>query len=101
MPYQKYRLRVNPMNISLDLTNLINVIFIAMGLGICTMSILQVGTGIHINNEVKKYFQVFFTLINVYISMHLFRMLFENHTEIEFTIGIRVVTFAETSMTSS
>ena len=83
------------MNISLDLTNLINVIFIAMGFGICSMSVLQVGTGIHINNEVKKYFQVFFTLINVYISMHLFRMLFENHTEIEFTIGIRVVTFIE------
>ena len=83
------------MNITLDSIGLVNVIFIALGFGICSISILLVGTGIHINREVKKYFQVFFTLINVYISMHLFRMLFENHTEIEFFFGIRVVTFIE------
>ncbi len=69
------------MSIDLSLANLINVVFIAAGLGICSLSILQVGTGMHIRKEVKVYFQLFFTFINIYITMHFFRMMFEGHTE--------------------
>ncbi|MCR5060591.1 MAG: hypothetical protein K6A80_06115 [Saccharofermentans sp.] len=83
------------MNIDLSFSSLINVIFIAAGIGICSMSIMQVGSGIHIRKEVKGYFQIFFTLINIYISMHLIRMLLEGHSGEGFAIGIRVVTFTE------
>ena len=83
------------MNIDLSFSSLINVIFIAAGIGICSMSIMQVGSGIHIRKEVKGYFQIFFTLINIYISMHLIRMLLEGHSGEWFSIGIRAVTFTE------
>ncbi|MBR2523673.1 MAG: PP2C family protein-serine/threonine phosphatase [Clostridiales bacterium] len=83
------------MTLTLSLSNLINVLFIAAGLGICGMSFIHVGSGMHIPKEVKKYFQLFFTLINTYISMHLLRMLMEGHTDNINVIGIRVVTFIE------
>ena len=83
------------MSIDLSFANLINVVFIAAGLGICSMSILQVGSGIHIRKEVKGYFQLFFTLINVYISMHFIRMLLEGHTGTGYYYSIRIVTFFE------
>ena len=83
------------MNIELSYTNLINIVFIAVGLGICGLSILQVDSGMHIRKEVKKYFQVFLTLINMYISMHFIRMLIEGNPGLGFGIAIRVVTFFE------
>ena len=83
------------MNIDLSFANLINVIFIAAGIGICSMSIMQVGSGIHIRKEAKVYFQLFFTLINIYISMHLIRMLMDGHSDAGFAIVIRAVTFTE------
>ncbi len=83
------------MNIDLSFANLLNIIFIAAGIGICSISIMQVGSGIHIRKEVKGYFQIFFTLINIYISMHLIRMLLEGHSGEWFSIGIRAVTFTE------
>ena len=52
---------------SLSFSNLINILFIAAGVGVCGMSFLQVSAGMHIRKEVKKYFQLFFTLINIYI----------------------------------
>ena len=79
----------------LTVADLINVIFIAAGLGICGMSIMHVGSGVHIRKEVKVYFQLFFTLINTYISMHLIRMLMEGRTSAFCIVGIRVVTFIE------
>ena len=83
------------MSIDLSFANLINVVFIAAGLGICSMSILQVGSGMHIRKEIKGYFQLFFTLINVYISMHFIRMLLEGYTGTGYYYGIRIVTFFE------
>ena len=83
------------MNLNISVSNLINVVFIAIGLGVCTMSILQVGTGMHINKQVKQYFQIFFTLINIYISMHFIRMLLENHVGTVYSIAIKAVTFIE------
>ena len=83
------------MSIDLSLANLINVVFIAAGLGICSLSILHVGAGMHIRKEVRGYFQIFFTFINIYISMHFLRMMFEGHPETGFSIAIRVVTFIE------
>ncbi len=79
----------------LSVSNLINIFFIAAGVGVCGMSFLQVSAGMHIRTEVKKYFQLFFTLINIYICMHLFRMLMEGRTGSFYYYGIRVFTFIE------
>ena len=83
------------MTINLSYSNLVNVVFIAAGLGICGLSIMQIGAGMHIRKEAKKYLQLFLTLINIYISMHFIRMLLEGHTGTAFAIGIRAVTFIE------
>ena len=45
------------MNIDISLANLINTVFIGVGLGVCSLSILHVGAGMHIRKEIKKYFQ--------------------------------------------
>ena len=83
------------MNFSLDLVGMINVMFIAAGIGICGMSMMQVSSGMHIREEIKRYFLVFFGLIIIYISMHLTRMFMENRTDFGVATGIRVVTFIE------
>ena len=83
------------MSIDLSLSNLINVVFIAAGIGICSMSFMHVSSGMHIRKEAKKYFRLFFTLINIYLSMHFFRMLMEGHTAPVYYYGIRIVTFVE------
>ncbi len=83
------------MNFTFNVADVINFFFIAAGIGICSISFLHVGSGMHIREEVKKYFQLFFTLINIYISMHLIRMLMQGQAGTVFTVGIRIVTFVE------
>ena len=53
------------MNLNISVSNLINVVFIAVGLGICSMSIMQVGTGIHINKEVN-YFIFYLHFLDIF-----------------------------------
>lgn len=83
------------MEFNLTLGDMINVMFIAAGIGICGMSMMQVSAGMHIRVEIKKYFQVFFSLILVYIIMHLTRMMMDGVTDDIIFTGIRVVTFIE------
>ena len=83
------------MEFNLTLGDMINVMFIAAGIGICGMSMMQVSAGMHIRVEIKKYFQVFFSLILVYIIMHLTRMMMDGLTDDIVFTGIRVVTFIE------
>ena len=80
---------------NLNLFDIINIVFIAAGLGICGLSIIQVGSGVHIRKEVRGYFQIFFTLINIYISMHLIRMLVSAHPGKVFSVLIQAATFVE------
>ena len=79
----------------LSYANLINIVFIALGLGICSTSIMVLGAGMHIAKDAKVIFQQFFTLINTYITMHLIRMICEGHTGFGFLIGARAATFIE------
>ena len=62
---------------SMSVVNLINLIFIAIGIGVCSLCFLQISSAIHLRKEVKTYFQVFFSLIIIYISAHLARQLME------------------------
>ncbi len=83
------------MDFSVSWGNLINIIFIAAGIGICGLSIVQVSSGMHLRVEVKRYFQIFFSLIIVYISMHLARMLLEGQAGSGANIAIHTVTYIE------
>lgn len=80
---------------NLNLFDIINIVFIAAGLGICGLSIIQVGSGMHIRKEVRGYFQIFFSLINTYISMHLIRMLISAHPGKVVSGLIQAATFVE------
>ena len=53
---------------SVSVFNLINLIFIAAGIGICGLSLLQINASSHLRKEVRRYFQVFFSVIILYIS---------------------------------
>ena len=83
------------MNFTIGWGDLINIIFIAAGIGICGLSVMQVSSGMHLRKEVKRYFQVFFSLIIIYISMHLTRMMMEGQAGGGVAIAIHTVTFIE------
>ena len=57
--------------------NMINIIMIAAGIGICGMIILQVSSGTQLRREVRQYFQLFFGVVILYIGSHLARQLLE------------------------
>ena len=57
--------------------NMINIIMIAAGIGICGMIILQVSSGTQLRREVRRYFQLFFGVVILYIGSHLARQLLE------------------------
>ena len=60
------------------LNDLINIIFIAVGVGVCALCLLQITVSNHLRKEIKRYFQVFFFLIILYIGTHLLRMIFDS-----------------------
>ena len=60
---------------SFSIYDLINVLFIAGGIGICGLCFLQITSSIHLRKEVRRYFQVFFLLILFYITSHLIRQI--------------------------
>ena len=62
---------------NISVFDLINIIFIAAGIGVCGLCFLQVTSSAHLRKEVKRYFQVFFILILLYISAHLSRQLMD------------------------
>lgn len=61
--------------------DMLNILVIAAGIGICGMNILQVSTGVQLPREVKRYFQVFFSVVILYIGMHLVRMLLSQNIQ--------------------
>ena len=83
------------MDVNMTWGNFINVIIIAVGIGVCGLSVMQVSSGIHIRSEVKRYFQLFFSLIIIYISMHLTRQMMDGQSGKVIHIAIMTVTFIE------
>ena len=83
------------MDISMTWGNFINVIIIAVGIGVCGLSVMQVSSGMHIRPEVKKYFQMFFSMIIIYISMHLARQMMDGQAGNGVHVAIMIVTFIE------
>ena len=82
------------MTIALSPANLINFFFIASGIGVCFLSIIQISKA-PIIKQVRTFFVVFLWLVITYISMYLVRMLLEGHPGQAIRIILHTVTLIE------
>lgn len=74
--------------------NLINIIMIAMGIGVSALSIIQISKA-PIPKQFRRFFIVFLSLVIGYITMHLARQLLEGHPGTAVHFAIRTVTCIE------
>ena len=75
--------------------NMVNILVIAAGIGICGMNILQVSTGARLSKEATRYFQLFFGMVMLYIGSHLARQLMEGVPGQGIRIALITVTLLE------
>ena len=80
---------------SISTINLINSLFIAVGIGVCGLCFLQITSSVHLRKDVRRYFQFFFLLILLYISTHLARELMNGQPGNGVRIALYTVTFIE------
>ncbi len=83
------------MNFIVSTVNMINLIFIAAGTGICLLCFLQITSSRHLQKEVRLYFQIFFLLILIYVSTHLARQLMDGIAGGGVHAALNAVTLAE------
>ncbi|MBP5779943.1 MAG: hypothetical protein J6X34_01755, partial [Clostridia bacterium] len=81
---------------SVSVTNLINLLFIAAGIGVCGLCFLSISFAKHLRKEVRRYFQVFFLMILFYIHAHLARQLMDGIPGEGVRTALYVITFLET-----
>ncbi len=75
--------------------DLINVLFIANGIGVCALCILQMASATHIRKEVRGYFRAFFSTIALYIGSHLAREILDGMPGGAIRTALYIVTFIE------
>lgn len=80
---------------NISVANFINLIAICIGIGICSLNLFQVSAGNWLRKEVKRYFQIFFGSVLLYIIMHLARQTMEGIEGDGIRIALYIVTFAE------
>lgn len=80
---------------SVTTVNLINMLFIAAGIGICDLCFLQITSSVHLRKEVRRYFQIFLLLLLLYISTHLARQLMDGLAGAWVRASLYIVTFME------
>ena len=83
------------MTLNISAVDLVNILFIAAGIGICGLCFLQITSSVHLRKEVRRYFQLFFVLILIYISTHLARQLMDGLPGNGIRIALYAVTFVE------
>ena len=83
------------MTFAVSIPNLINLLFIAAGIGICSLNLLQLSSAAHLQKEIKRYFQVFFSLLIAYITAHLARQLMDGLPGGGIRTALNVVTVIE------
>ena len=81
--------------LSITTANLINILFIAAGIGVCGLCFLHITSAVNLRKEVRRYFQAFFSLITLYISAHLARQLMEGLAGDGIKVALYAVTFVE------
>ena len=80
---------------SVTTVNLINMLFIAAGIGICDLCFLQITSSVHLRKEVRRYFQIFLLLLLLYIATHLARQLMDGLAGAWVRASLYIVTFME------
>ena len=80
---------------NISTVNLINSLFIAAGIGVCGLCFMQIISSVHLRKDVRRYFQIFFLLILLYISTHLARELMNGQPGNGVRIALYTVTFIE------
>ena len=83
------------MDFSLSAADLVNILFIAGGIGVCGLCFMHVMVSKHLRKEVRGYFMTFFLLIIFYISMHLAREIMDGRPGDGVRVALYIVTFAE------
>ncbi len=83
------------MQFNFTVPGLINALFIAGGIGVCFLCLLQITASIHLGKQVRSYFQVFFSLLIFYISAHLARQIMDGMAGNGIRTALYIVTFAE------
>lgn len=83
------------MDLTITPVSLVNILFIAIGIGICGLCILQISASIHIQKIVRRYFQFFFGFILVYITAHLVREIMNGLPGEGVRATLYIVTFIE------
>ena len=80
---------------SVSTVKLINILFIAAGIGVCGLCLLQISSSTHLRKLVRRYFQVFFVVLILYITAHLFREILEGRPGDGVRNALYIVTFME------
>ena len=75
--------------------NLINALLICVGIGVCVLCFLQISASVHLQKTVRRYFQIFFLLILLYITAHLVRELWDGRPGRGVHTALYIVTFVE------
>lgn len=75
--------------------NMINLICIAIGIGVCSLCFIQVSSSTHLEKTIRYNFQIFFALIILYIAMHLERQLMDGLPGDRIRLALKTVTFIE------
>ena len=75
--------------------DMINVLLVAIGIGVSFLCLLQLTVSNHIKKDVRRYFQIFFGTILLYICSHLAREIGENITGDSVRNFLYSVTFIE------
>ncbi|MBP3815496.1 MAG: serine/threonine-protein phosphatase [Firmicutes bacterium] len=83
------------MSFTLSAATLLNVFFIAMGISLCLTCLFQLVSSVHINDQIKQYFQVFFVFVLAYICTHLVRELLNGRPGESVRTVLYTVTFIE------
>ena len=80
---------------NLSVVNFINILFSAAGIGVCGLCFLHITSSSHLSKEIRRYFQIFFLFLIVYISTHLARQTMDGLSGDGVRIALYVVTFVE------
>ena len=83
------------MEFTFDIIDLINILFIANGVGVCALCILHMTSAVQIRKDVRIYFEVFFGMILLYICSHLAREILNGIPGETVRAWLYIVTFIE------
>ena len=83
------------MQFTISVQDLINTICIAAGIGICGLNFLQISSAKNVREDIRHYFQAFFTLLLLYITSHLARQYMDGLPGGGVGLALGVVTLVE------